>query len=80
MNYDKLINLKPTEYGKMTNSLNQEITFYEHPHYGEDSFVIAVCHELKLASNTEFFELDDMIAEHKEYEPLFINGKFQHGL
>jgi hypothetical protein len=79
LNYEKLINFGPTEYGRMTNSLGQEIVFVEHPHYGDESFVIAVCHELKLAANTDFFELDDMTADHGEYEPVFIDGKFQHG-
>jgi hypothetical protein len=79
LNYEKLISLNPTEYGRMTNSLGQQIIFVEHPTEGDEYPVIAVCHELKLAAATDFFELDDMTAEHGEYEPVFIAGKFQHG-
>ena len=71
MNYQKLISLNPTVYGTMINSQKQEITFVEHPTRGDEYPVIAVCHELKLAAATDFFELDDMTAEHGEYEPWF---------
>ena len=76
LNYEKLMSWNPTEYGKMTNSHGQVIVFVEHPIYGDEYPVIAVCNELKLASSTDFFELDDMMADHKEYEPSFENGKF----
>jgi hypothetical protein len=79
LNYEKLTAYQPTEYGRMTNSIGQEIIFVEHPIRGDEYFIIAVCHELKLAAATDFFELDDMTAEHGEYEPLFIDGNFQHG-
>ena len=74
MNYDKLIGLNPTSYGKMTNSKGQEIEFYEHPLKGDEAEVICVCHELKLAQYSTFFETDDMVAEHGEYEPSFHDG------
>jgi hypothetical protein len=79
LNYEKLTAYQPTEYGRMTNSIGQEIIFVEHPIRGDEYFIIAVCHELKLAAATDFFELDDMTADHGEYEPLFIDGNFQHG-
>jgi hypothetical protein len=79
LNYEKLTAYQPTEYGRMTNSIGQEIIFVEHPISGDFYFIIAVCHELKLAAATDFFELDDMTADHGEYEPLFIDGNFQHG-
>ena len=75
MNYSKLMALEPTEYERMTNSLGQEIVFYEHPLKGDEFPVIIVCHELELADYTDFMETDDMIASHKEYEPSFQNGK-----
>lgn len=78
-NYSKLTELNPTEYGTMVNSLGQLIRFVEHPLRGDENVVIAICDELKLASDTDFFELDDMLADHKEYEPLFINNELQHG-
>ena len=64
----------PTSYGNITNSLGQEIEFLEHPLRGDEAEVICVCHELKLAQYSTFFETDDMEAEHKEYEPSFQNG------
>ena len=33
----------------------------------------------KLADYSTFFELDDMTADHKEYEPTFVNGKLLIG-
>lgn len=71
MNYNKLISFNPTEYGRMINSKHQEIIFVEHPFRGDEYPVIAVCHKLGLAGCTDFFDLDDMIADHKEYEPWF---------
>ena len=64
----------PTSYGKITNSKGQEIEFYEHPIRGDEAEVICVCHELKLAQYSTFFETDDMEAEHGEYEPSFSDG------
>ena len=80
MNYEKLMQLEPTSLGKLTNSLNQEIEFYEHPIHGDNAAVICVCHELGLAKNSGFFETTDMVADHKEYEPLFIEGKLTFGM
>lgn len=75
-NYEKLIKHNPTIYEKMTNSIGQKIEFVEHPIQGDFYPIIAVCHELKLAASTGFFDTDDMVASHKEYEPKFINKKF----
>ena len=80
MNYQKLIDLNPFSYGTMVNSMGQTIEFMEHPLKGQDVPVIAVYHELQLASSTDFYETDDMTADHREYEPLFIDNKLQHGL
>jgi hypothetical protein len=71
---------KPYSLGKFTNSLNQEIEFYEHPIHGDEADVICVCHEFMLAKNSGFMETTDMIADHKEYEPLFIDGKLTFGM
>jgi len=79
LNYDKLMSHNPTEYGRMTNSLGQEIIFVEHPLRGDETPVICVCPQLELASYSTFYELDDMIADHKEYEPSFQEGKFLIG-
>ncbi len=79
MNYLKLMEKNPTKYGEIKNNLNQLIEFYEHPYYGQDFPVIAVCHDLKLAEKTTFYELDDMMAEDGEYTPLFIDSKIIYG-
>jgi hypothetical protein len=83
INYDKLMAHKPTIYDQFTNSLGQVIKFAEHPIHGDEADIIAICDELQLAEYTGFWELDDMLADHKEYEPKFIDGKlfignFQH--
>lgn len=79
MNYKKLMEHNPTEYDRMINSKGQEIVFYEHPLQGDEFPVIIVCHELELADYTDFMETTDMMAEHKEYEPSFVNGELQIG-
>ena len=71
--------LGPTQIGEMVNSIGQHITFYEHPIQGDGAPVIAVLHESQLAASTDFWELDDMIADHGEYEPIFIDNAFYHG-
>lgn len=71
MDYKKLMDWNPTEYDRMINSKGQEIVFYEHPTRGDEEFVICVCHKLKLAEYSDFFETDDMMAEHGDYEPWF---------
>lgn len=75
MNYEKLISYNPTSLGLLTNSINQNIEFFEHPLKGDEFPVIIVCHELKLADYSDFMKIDDMIASHKEYEPKFIDKK-----
>ena len=79
MNYKKLMSHNPTKYGEVVNSLHQKVEFYEHPIRGDGVPVIAVCHELELALYTDFFELDDMVPEDREYEPLFVNGELKYG-
>ena len=79
LNFQKLINNNPTSYGKMINSKDQEIEFFEHPTLGDGYPIIAVCHKLELAASTTFWETEDMISDHKEYEPSFQNGKFYIG-
>jgi hypothetical protein len=70
---------KPTKYSEMTNRLGQVIEFYEHPIRGDEAEIICVNHNLKLASYSTFYDIEDMIAEHREYEPSFINCKFYIG-
>ena len=79
LNYDKLMAYSPTIYDAMVNSLGQEIVFVEHPLKGDMSPIICVCHELKIAEYSMFWETDDMMADHGEYEPSFHNGKLLIG-
>lgn len=79
INYAKLMANNPTEYDRMTNSIGQEIVFYEHPLRGDEFPVIIVCHALQLADNTDFMETDDMMQDHREYEPSFVDGKLHIG-
>jgi hypothetical protein len=74
MNYQKLMSWNPTVYDEMINSKGQKITFVEHPTRGDEYPVIVVCHELEFAATTDFFETDDMMASHGEYEPWFNDG------
>jgi hypothetical protein len=79
MNYLKLMEKNPTKYGEIKNNLGQLIVFYEHPVKGDESPVIAVCHELKLAEVTDFYELDDMTATEEDYRPMFVDGALRMG-
>jgi hypothetical protein len=79
MNYTKLMSHNPTKYGSFINSIGQTIDFYEHPLRGDESPVLCVCHELQLASYSDFWELDDMTAGHREYEPKFIDSELRYG-
>lgn len=74
LNYEKLMSHNPTVYTQFVNSIGQLIKLIEHPLKGDEAQVIAVCDELQLAAYTTFYDTDDMLADHKEYEPSFING------
>ena len=80
MNYAKLLAKEPYKFEtELVNSLAQTITFYECPTWGDGRPVICVCHDLQLAAYSAFYELNDMTAEHKEYEPLFVDGQLKYG-
>jgi hypothetical protein len=79
LNYQKLMDNNPTEYERFTNSLGQEIVFYEHPFKGDESEILVVCHNLKLACYSGFFETNDMLKSHKEYEPTFVDSRYYVG-
>lgn len=79
LNYTKLMSHNPTSFGTHVNVLGQTIEFYEHPLKGDEAEVICACHDLQLAAYSSFFEIDDMIQDHREYEPSFQNGKFYIG-
>ena len=80
LNYTRLISLDPTIYETMTNSLGQKVQLAEHPILGQDTFVICIFPDLQLAFYSDFHDCDDMLADHKEYEPICIDNTFLHGL
>jgi hypothetical protein len=79
MNYEKFMSNNPFQLGEMVNSKGQNITFYEHPVYGDEVEVVCVCHEMRVANYSGFMETDDMMAEHGEYEPWFDMNEYRVG-
>jgi hypothetical protein len=79
LNYQKLMEHSPTVYETFVNKLGQTIDLVEHPFKGDEAPVIVVCHELKLAAYSSFFECEDMTAEDGEYQPSFEDGKLWIG-
>lgn len=71
MNYEKLMAHNPCVYTTFVNSKKQEIELVEHPLKGDEYPVIAVCHKLKKAVTTDFWDTEDITAEHGEYEIVF---------
>ena len=62
----------PTELDNIINSRGQDVIFYEHPTNGdEDTIYCMIDHVL---ANTEFFDLEDMIAG-SDYEPILQDGQ-----
>lgn len=78
-NYNTLIKENLTVYVELTNSLGQIIKLVEHPIFGDESPIIAICDELQLAEGTGFFDCEDMLENHLEYEPKFINSHLYIG-
>ena len=74
-NFEKLMEYNPFTYESFINSKGQTIDFIEHPIKGDLAEVIVVCKELNKACDSGFFETDDMLASHREYEPTFKEGK-----
>lgn len=75
INFHELLKKNPTEIGFIINKLGQGVIFYEHPSAGDLSPIIAAFPNYQLAYLTDFFDLDDMIADHGEYQPVVYNGK-----
>ena len=72
--------LNPFEYDRFVNSKGQEIVFYEHPTRGDEEQVLCVCHDLKIAAYSGFYETEDMLEDHGEYEPWFDDeGRYNIG-
>ena len=79
-NYSQLMSQEPFKLNEMMNSKGQLIELYEHPTKGDEVPVICVCHELKMAAESDFFETSDLMEDHREYEPWFDEeGKLRTG-
>jgi hypothetical protein len=74
LNFDKLMNLKPTMYGTVTNQDGQEVEFYEHPIKGDEYPVIAVFKDKKIAVCTDFYDTEDFF-NGSDYNPVIRNNK-----
>lgn len=77
LNYQRLMALKPTIYETITNQLGQKIDLVEHPTLGDQSQVIAIYHEQKVARYTGFYDTEDFY-EDSEYNPLYLHGELLH--
>jgi hypothetical protein len=75
LNFKKLQEFEPSVYHEMINSQGHHILFVEHPFFGDEYPVIIMFTEHEKAFNSEFYDLDDMLAEHGEYEPLLITDE-----
>lgn len=69
LNFKKLNDFGPTIYDEMVNAKGQKVLFVEHPTHGDEYPVIVMFPDLELAFCSDFFETDDMMADHKEYQP-----------
>ncbi len=67
--YEFLKKHNPYVYNSFVNSHKQVVMLVEHPVKGDEVNVIAMFPEKGLAFDTDFFDTEDMLAAHKEYEP-----------
>jgi hypothetical protein len=72
LNFKKLQEHEPTIYHEMINSQGKKVLFVEHPIVGDEYPVILIFPDYGVAFDSEFFDLDDMLADHGDYEPLLI--------
>ena len=79
LNFTKLMALNPTVYKETINSLGQKVLFVEHPILGDETEVICVFPDLKLAYYSDFFELGEIDELGGEYEAVIIADDFYHG-
>lgn len=74
LKFDKLMSFNPTIYDEYINTQGKKVLFCEHPCLGDESPVIVIFPDDKLAFESGFWDIEDMIAEHKEYEPVLIGN------
>ena len=75
---------EPTIYTEFVNSQGKKVQLCEHPTRGDEYPVLVVFPDEQLAFVSDFWETDDMVAEHGEYEPVLVEGEcmcaFEAGL
>lgn len=76
MNYEKLMDFKPTVLNTFINSKGQSIDLVEHPIKGVSYPVIAVFHPLKEAITTDFYKTGDIMADHRDHEVVFDDTRY----
>jgi len=74
LNYQRLMALNPTVYCTITNKEGQVMDLVEHPIKGDESPVIIVYHNEKLAVCSDFFDTEDMV-NNSDYEPVYMYGE-----
>jgi len=79
ISYEKLMKHDPTVYETIVNSKGQSIVLVEHPTKGDEEQVICVCHELKLADYSGFYDTEDMTQEDSDYQPNFQDNQLYIG-
>ena len=72
--YKKLIEYKAEKLGETVNQMGQEVHFYEHPMHGDEYPIIVIFPEYEVAFDSDFYDTEDMTAEHGEYTPYFVGG------
>jgi hypothetical protein len=77
--YKKISDLNSTKVDELVNSFGQLIELHEHPLKGDEAQLIAVSNELGMAWDSGFWDSDDLKADHREYEPSFIDGCYLIG-
>lgn len=70
LNFDKLMAFEPTVYTEFLNSQGKKVQLCEHPTKGDEAPVLVVFPDEKLAFESDFWDTEDMTAEHGEYEPV----------
>ena len=76
LDYEWIMEHEPIVYRTIKNSIGQEIKLCEHPLEGDQAPVVAICHGLKLAAFTDFFDCEDMY-EGSDYAPVFDRGELK---
>ena len=73
--FNKLMELAPTIYEEIVNSMGQKVQLAEHPLYGDEVAVIVIFPEHKKAFSSDFFDTDDMLDPEGDYVPHLVDDK-----